>query len=102
MAQQSSRYRVCKLKTPMYRQAVHVLRIPLAADEGQEVGKAVVGHVVAALVDIFTGNAANCVCNTGDVRTVDVTIRRLREKIEDNPSLPSYIITKRGVGYYLK
>lgn len=36
----------------------------------------------------------------GDVRTVDVTIRRLREKIEDNPSLPAYIITKRGVGYY--
>jgi len=36
----------------------------------------------------------------GDVRTVDVTIRRLREKIEDNPSLPTYIITKRGVGYY--
>ncbi len=36
----------------------------------------------------------------GDVRTVDVTIRRLREKIEDNPSMPSYIITKRGVGYY--
>jgi len=36
----------------------------------------------------------------GDVRTVDVTIRRLREKIEDNPSQPVYIITKRGVGYY--
>ena len=36
----------------------------------------------------------------GDVRTVDVTIRRLREKIEDNPSMPNYIITKRGVGYY--
>ena len=36
----------------------------------------------------------------GDVRTVDVTIRRLREKIEDNPSIPSYIMTKRGVGYY--
>ena len=36
----------------------------------------------------------------GDVRTVDVTIRRLREKIEDNPSEPIYIITKRGVGYY--
>lgn len=36
----------------------------------------------------------------GDVRTVDVTIRRLREKIEDNPSVPAYIITKRGVGYY--
>lgn len=36
----------------------------------------------------------------GDVRTVDVTIRRLREKIEDNPSIPFYIITKRGVGYY--
>ena len=36
----------------------------------------------------------------GDVRTVDVTIRRLREKIEDNPSVPAFIMTKRGVGYY--
>ncbi len=36
----------------------------------------------------------------GDVRTVDVTVRRLREKIEDDPSLPKYIITKRGLGYY--
>lgn len=36
----------------------------------------------------------------GDVRTVDVTVRRLREKIEDDPSMPRYIITKRGVGYY--
>lgn len=36
----------------------------------------------------------------GDVRTVDVTVRRLREKIEDNPSEPQYIMTKRGVGYY--
>ncbi len=33
-------------------------------------------------------------------RTVDVHIRRLREKIEDNPSSPRYILTKRGVGYY--
>jgi two-component system response regulator VicR len=36
----------------------------------------------------------------GDVRTVDVTVRRLREKIEDDPSMPKYIITKRGLGYY--
>lgn len=36
----------------------------------------------------------------GDVRTVDVTIRRLREKIEDDPGKPTYILTKRGVGYY--
>lgn len=36
----------------------------------------------------------------GDVRTVDVTIRRLREKIEDAPGKPVYILTKRGVGYY--
>ncbi len=35
----------------------------------------------------------------GDVRTVDVTIRRLREKIERDPSNPSLIITRRGVGY---
>lgn len=38
----------------------------------------------------------------GDVRTVDVTIRRLREKIEDDSSNPKYIITKRGVGYYFR
>lgn len=36
----------------------------------------------------------------GDVRTVDVTVRRLREKVEADPSNPSYIKTKRGVGYY--
>lgn len=35
----------------------------------------------------------------GDVRTVDVTIRRLREKIEDDPGIPSFVVTKRGVGY---
>lgn len=35
----------------------------------------------------------------GDVRTVDVTIRRLREKIEDNPAEPNLILTKRGAGY---
>ncbi|HLQ72955.1 MAG TPA: response regulator YycF [Bacillota bacterium] len=38
----------------------------------------------------------------GDVRTVDVTVRRLREKIEENPSDPTWIITRRGVGYYLR
>ena len=38
----------------------------------------------------------------GDVRTVDVTVRRLREKIEDNPSHPGWIVTRRGVGYYLR
>ena len=37
----------------------------------------------------------------GDVRTVDVTGRRLREKIEDNPRHPQWLITRRGVGYYL-
>lgn len=36
----------------------------------------------------------------GDVRTVDVHIRRLREKIEQNPSEPKYVHTKWGVGYY--
>lgn len=38
----------------------------------------------------------------GDVRTVDVHIRRLREKIETNSSQPDYILTKWGVGYYFK
>ena len=36
----------------------------------------------------------------GDIRTVDVTVRRLREKIEDNNGEFKYILTKRGVGYY--
>ena len=38
----------------------------------------------------------------GDVRTVDVHIRRLREKIESNPSEPKYVYTKWGVGYFFK
>ena len=38
----------------------------------------------------------------GDVRTVDVHIRRLREKVEKNPSDPQYVHTKWGVGYYYK
>nr|WP_302597751.1 response regulator transcription factor [uncultured Cellulosilyticum sp.] len=38
----------------------------------------------------------------GDVRTVDVHVRRLREKIEPNPGQPEYIYTKWGVGYYFK
>ena len=39
---------------------------------------------------------------SGDARTVDVHIRRLREKIEKNPSNPKYVFTKWGVGYYFK
>ena len=38
----------------------------------------------------------------GDVRTVDVHIRRLREKIEESPSEPKYVHTKWGVGYYFQ
>lgn len=38
----------------------------------------------------------------GDERTVDVTIRRLREKIEENPSDPRYLLTKRGAGYFVR
>lgn len=38
----------------------------------------------------------------GDVRTVDVHVRRLREKIETNPSEPKYVYTKWGLGYYFK
>lgn len=38
----------------------------------------------------------------GDIRTVDVHIRRLREKLEENPAEPVYILTKWGVGYYFK
>jgi DNA-binding response OmpR family regulator len=38
----------------------------------------------------------------GDIRTVDVHIRRLREKLERNPAEPEHIMTKWGVGYYFK
>ena len=36
----------------------------------------------------------------GDVRAVDVAVRRLREKIEDDPASPKFVVTKRGMGYY--
>lgn len=38
----------------------------------------------------------------GDMRTVDVTVRRLREKVEDDSANPEFIVTRRGVGYYFK
>ena len=38
----------------------------------------------------------------GDIRTVDVTIRRLREKIEEDSSSPKYVNTKRGIGYFFR
>ena len=39
---------------------------------------------------------------SGDVRTVDVHVRRLREKIEPSPSDPKYVHTKWGVGYFFR
>lgn len=66
------------------------------------------------LMDLFVKNAGRVytrenlldiawgVDYPGDVRTVDVHIRRLREKIEENPAEPLYIMTKWGVGYYYK
>ncbi len=36
----------------------------------------------------------------GDIRTVDVHVRRIREKIEEDPANPQYLLTKWGVGYY--
>lgn len=37
----------------------------------------------------------------GDIRTVDVTVRRIREKIEDDTTYPKILVTKRGIGYYI-
>ena len=37
----------------------------------------------------------------GDIRTVDVTVRRIREKIEKDTSIPKILMTRRGVGYYI-
>ncbi len=66
------------------------------------------------LMDLFVKNAGRVytrenlldiawgVDYPGDVRTVDVHVRRLREKIEENPAEPLYIMTKWGVGYYYK
>lgn len=52
-------------------------------------------HEVEQLLDLVWGYDYQ-----GDIRTVDVHIRRLREKLERNPAAPEYIITKWGVGYY--
>lgn len=51
------------------------------------------------LLSYVWGNKA---VDTGDVRTVDVHVRRLREKIEPSPSDPKYVHTKWGVGYYYR
>ena len=52
-----------------------------------------------SLLTLVWGNKA---LDTGDVRTVDVHVRRLREKIEPSPSDPRYVHTKWGVGYYFR
>ena len=52
-----------------------------------------------SLLGIVWGNKA---MDSGDVRTVDVHVRRLREKIEPSPSAPKYVHTKWGVGYYFR
>lgn len=52
-----------------------------------------------ALLSYVWGNKAT---DSGDVRTVDVHVRRLREKIEPSPSAPQYVHTKWGVGYYFR
>ncbi len=52
-----------------------------------------------ALLTFVWGSKAS---ETGDVRTVDVHVRRLREKIEPSPSDPQYVHTKWGVGYYFR
>ena len=52
-----------------------------------------------ALLTYVWGNKAR---DSGDVRTVDVHVRRLREKIEPSPSDPKYVHTKWGVGYYFR
>jgi two-component system response regulator VicR len=51
------------------------------------------------LLTLVWGNKAQ---ESGDVRTVDVHVRRLREKIEPSPSEPKYVHTKWGVGYYFR
>ncbi len=52
-----------------------------------------------ALLGFVWGNKA---LDSGDVRTVDVHVRRLREKIEPSPSAPQFVHTKWGVGYYFQ
>jgi len=51
------------------------------------------------LLNLVWGNKAH---ESGDVRTVDVHVRRLREKIEPSPSEPKYVHTKWGIGYYFQ
>ena len=51
------------------------------------------------LLSMVWGSKAS---ESGDVRTVDVHVRRLREKIEPSPSEPRYVHTKWGVGYYFR
>ena len=52
--------------------------------------------------NLLTSVWGNKASESGDVRTVDVHVRRLREKIEPSPSEPRYVHTKWGVGYYFR
>ena len=75
----------------------HALGKAMDIDEGAK--------VLRAAVDMgytFFDTAKNYGYVGDDVRTVDVTVRRLREKIEDDPKNPRYIITIRGLGYKIE
>ena len=70
------------------------------AGEGTQTGEeASDGEMCIRDRSLVWGNKA---LDTGDVRTVDVHVRRLREKIEPSPSDPKYVHTKWGVGYYFR
>lgn len=51
--------------------------------------------------EVLMENVWNYDGYVGDVRAVDVAVRRLREKLEDDPADPKFIVTRRGLGYYL-
>ena len=83
-----------------------------AAPAEPDSGKLVRGHIEFDLIELLMRNPGKVYSREqlldlvwgydyqGDIRTVDVHIRRLREKLERNPAAPEYIITKWGVGYY--
>lgn len=99
----SGRVKVGRISLDIQRMAVYKDGKPLDLTQREY---ELIKHMASAPGKVFSREALmesvwNYEGYVGDVRAVDVAVRRLREKVEDDPAEPQFIITRRGQGYYL-